>query len=262
MHDFTLNNPSCQGSYSSLSPSFLQVVEALFDTRIHFTSQEWNDLIITGLDDGTLEGKMMACLGRLPPMLDRARSALQQLFPHHRHHSHVANLEFRALCQIYAPIISALRHRWHSVDTSVTNNISLTPKVKRILHSVYCRILAFGLAIGIIMNSALNTLEVSLDIDDPALRAETACMAQEILDLVPAVALYRPMGSLAMTLCLVMAWAGAGDSETREKIRVVTDDFMQDMYGEGVKVREEDLELSKSEIELKRRDRSHVGLRI
>ncbi|KAL6718323.1 hypothetical protein ACLMJK_004412 [Lecanora helva] len=214
------------------------VVEALSDTRIQFTPQEWADLVVIGLDNGTLEGEMMTCLGRLPHLLQRGRLALKHSFngePVER----IRN-ELYDVYQTYAPVVASLRHRWRNIDTNTLNNPMLNTAQKRIMHCNHSRIFAFGLAIGLIINSALCTLSVPTN-EIALIRDESTSMASEILELAPIVGMYRPLGAAAMTLCLGAAWVAAGDSRIREQIEAMAMDFQGDFHSEGTRITKADL---------------------
>ena len=175
----------------------------------------------------------MVCLSRLPDLLQRGRVALKPPLQD-RNPATIAEIrcEMYAIYQIYGPSLSAIRHRWRSIDSNTLNNPTLSQSQKRICHCNFSRIFGFALTVSIAINSALVALDDLSEKETP-FEIENARMADEILDLAPVVGLYRPLAASVMTLCLGAAWVGARDPETRKQIEDTAIDFQKDFYGVG-----------------------------
>ncbi|KAL8793818.1 MAG: hypothetical protein Q9195_003543 [Heterodermia aff. obscurata] len=204
-----------------------QVVEALSDDRIHFTPQEWADLVVLHLDDGTADGDLMVCLGRLPALMQHGRAAIK--LPPHSQPPEVRTLQrdISALHQTYQPVLARLRERWKGVEESVLRNDAYNAVQKRTLHCHYARILGLGLAVGIAINCALLTLSTGRS----SLRDETKRLVDDILALEPVLRAYRPLGGLMMTLCLGAAWVGTAAPEMKTRIEALAMEYQRDIDG-------------------------------
>ena len=100
-------------------------------------------------------------------------------------------------------------------------------ELRRLIHCHHLRSLAFGLAVGILINKVHEKLEGPTE----ALLEENAAMSLEILGLAEIADTYRPFGSLAMSLFLGAAWAGAPDMDTKDKIDAKALEYCSDIYG-------------------------------
>ena len=188
--------------------------------------------MILHLDDGTADGDLMVCLGRLPTLMQRGRAAMK--LPPHSQPTEVRKLqrEISALYQTYQPVLERLRERWKGVDASVLRNDAYNAVQKRMLHCHYARILGLGLAVGIAINCALLSLNTSRG----SLRDETNCMVDDIMGLEPVLKEYRPLGGLMMTLCLGAAWVGTADAEMKKRIEALSMDYQRDIDGGEISV--------------------------
>ena len=204
-----------------------QVVEALSDKRIHFTPQEWTNLVVLGLDDGTVDGDLTVCLGRLPELMQRGRAAIK--LPPHSRTGEVQKLqrEISALHQTYQPVLQRIRERWEGVDSSVLRNDAYNAVQKRMLHCHYARILGLGLAVGIAINCAL----LSLGFGTGSLRDEIKRMVDDVIELELTLKAYRPLGALMMTFCLGAAWVGTADPEVKKRVEALALEYQHDIEG-------------------------------
>ena len=211
----------------------------------------------------------MACLGRLPHLLQQARRAFKPQ-PLDRDIGLILALEneLHTLRHTCSSVLLPYQDRWRNIDTTILNNPSLTQSQKRVLHCNTSRFLAFGLMVGIVINVALIPLQSALNKQysaslntlkpyhndvhspqvplpsqiDPTIQTETAEMSHQILTLAPIIGAYRPLGSAMMALSLTAAWIGVADQLTKDKIRAAISDFHRDVYADGGGVSEEDLE--------------------
>ena len=234
------------------------MVEALSDTRISFTLQEWDSLIMTGLDNDTAEGSMMYCLGRLPPLMQRVREFVsRQSSPASL--SRTALLleqEFRSLYNSYQPILSKFRTRWNTIDETLISD-TLTPLQKRFAHCQHSRMLAFALAISLVIDCSL----VTLNITNTAIAQEIVQIVEEILELADVVKAYRPLANISTMLGLVAALGAI--SVTRDvmsaeyaarltaEIEARLEDDMTNLYGERVELTDEDRDKCRAQFALR-----------
>ena len=214
------------------------VIEALANNRIRFTREEWEDLVVSDLDTGMVEGDVMACLSRLPELMQRAREASSQ---QDLNSLLEVTSELRTLYQAYQPTLGRLRMRCSWVEDAEGSEDPLkavlmrqagpgnplTPKMRRMVHCHYSKMLAFGAAVAICINSVLAALEGG----NAQLREESAQLSLEILGLADTVSVYRPLGAASMVLCLTAAWVGTGDFCVRRRIEAALTDYGRDIFG-------------------------------
>ena len=106
--------------------------------------------------------------------------------------------------------------------------------------------LAFALAIGLTINYSLITLIPT----DLYLKQEIVQMVEEILELADIIIVYRPLASLSTTVSLSAALAGINAvgsvlsvshaADLTSKIERRLEDDMAQIYGETVKITDED----------------------
>ncbi|TVY80299.1 hypothetical protein LSUE1_G003918 [Lachnellula suecica] len=199
--------------------------EAICNTRISFSPEEWTDLIESELDGTTSEGLMMSCLARVPDLLLHGRIALQE-----QGDLGVVIAKTRHQYLILTAMLTELHNLFSSVE-------KLPDNIRERVRSYYQRSYGLGLSICIIFNCILKALEpmnANLDI-------EAARFCQEILDLAQKEIGHRPLGAAYISLCLVAAWCVNRDEATHGKVEMALFDYMGDFPG--------NLETLKSEIE-------------
>ena len=184
--------------------------------------------MVLDLDDGTADGNLMVCLGRLPSLMQRGRAVIKQ--PPHSQATEIRSLqrEISALHQTYQPVLEHLRERWKDVESSVLRNDAYNAVQKRMLHCHYARILGLGLSVGIAINCALLSLHIS---PSSGLRDEIERMVDDILELERTLKEYRPLGALMMTLSLGAAWVGTADAEVKKRIEELALEYQKDIEG-------------------------------
>ena len=225
------------------------MIEALSDPRISSSRQQWDSLIMTGLDSESLEGSIMFCLGRLPPLMWKGRKSLSPDTTPKTRSSIISSLQqdLRSLHHSFQPILSKLRTRWYSVDEMMGSG-SLTSFQKRFIHCGHLRLLAFALAIGLVIDNSLVTLTPT----DMVMKQEIVQLVDEIVDLADVVVIYRPLGHLSTAVSLGTALTGinavgslisvARAAELTTKIETRLEDDLANLYGETVKITDEDRE--------------------
>ena len=184
--------------------------------------------MVLDLDDGTADGDLMVCLGRLPELMQRGRAAIK--LPPHSRTSEVRKLqrEISALHQTYQPVLERIRDRWQDVDSSVLRNDTYNAVQKRMLHCHYARILGLGLAVGIAIDCALLSLGFT---GAGSLRDEIKRMVDDVIELELTLKEYRPLGALMMTLCLGAAWVGTADAEVKKRVEALALEYQHDIEG-------------------------------
>ena len=183
--------------------------------------------MVVHLDDGTADGDLMVCLGRLPELMQRGRAAIK--LPPHSRTAEVRKLqrEVSALYQTYQPVLERVRERWKGVESSVLRNDAYNAVQKRTLHCHYARIVGLGLAVGIAINCAL----LSLNSSRGSLRDEIKRMVDDVVELELTLKEYRPLGALMMTMCLGAAWVGTADLEMKQRIEALALEYQRDIDG-------------------------------
>ena len=138
--------------------------------------------------------------------------------------------EARGLYEDFQPTLTCLRTRFHDIDLITA---SLPVKTKALLHAHYTRMYCLGLGVGIIINCILNALE---DDGNRQLRQETSQMSDEILQLSDVVNQYRPLGALYMRHCLLAAYVGGTEGDTRTRAIESLVDYQGDSWGSAVNI--------------------------
>lgn len=218
---------------------FVKALEALSDSRICFTREEWKNIVDSKLDDGTMDGRFMACFGQLPQMMQRGRQALKHATPFAGEVQEIQR-EVAALHQTYQPILEELRARYRNLGTKVMSNDTFTVGQKRQIHCHCARMLGFGLAVGIGFNCVLSALSPENTTSD--LRQDNESIVAEILELEGALAPYRPLGALMVLLTLGAAYVGTVDPGIKAKIVALAEDYQSDIDGSGCGLDGEGLE--------------------
>lgn len=199
------------------------MLSAFCDSRIRFTKDEWQALVLPGLNNGSVDGDLMICLSQMPALMDRARVALR--WPDESGVSlHEVRSAMQGLHDEYRPVLRKLRERWEGTKRKT---MALVPESRRMAHCHHSRMVAFGLSVGVIINHLRGYLEH----DDETLHQDSTRMSEEILELSDVVAAYRPLGSLAMILFLGAAWIGTADPIIKASIEIRAAELFTDIYG-------------------------------
>ncbi|KAI4087340.1 MAG: hypothetical protein LQ344_006834 [Seirophora lacunosa] len=186
------------------------VFESLLADKIHFCSEDWKLINAQGPETAELpEGQWFSCIAAVPDLLQRSRAAIR-LHGIPSLHLLGYELEARSLLDVCTSVITTLRQRLHDYDPS-----NQPAELRNHLHAHYLRSLALALGTGIILNCVLSGLEGTRD---DWLSEESSLWSQEIVLLALRAAQYRPLGAMALELCLRFAWMGAASAEAKEGI--------------------------------------------
>ena len=121
-------------------------------------------------------------------------------------------LETRSLLDDCKGIITTLRERLQNYDPATK-----PPQLRGHVHAHFLRSLALALSTGIVINCVLSGLEGTSD----WVCEDSSTWSEEIIDLAEQATIYRPLGSMAMLICLRIAWMGAPNSNTRKEIEML-----------------------------------------
>lgn len=211
------------------------MLSAFCDSRIRFTKDEWQALVVQGLNNGSVDGDLMICMSQMPALMERARDALR--WPDESGVLlHEVRSEMRALHDEYRPVLRKLRERW---ERTQKKTVALIPESMRMAHCHHSRMVAFGLSVGIIINHLRGYLEY----DNGILRQDSARMSEKILELSDIATAYRPLGSMGMSLFLGAAWIGTADPIIKAGIEIRAAEFFKDIYGPNDTFTVEDLDV-------------------
>ena len=97
-----------------------------------------------------------------------------------------------------------------------------------LLHTIHLRLLGMALLTGIIFSCMYHVLlcrPLSSDSD-------AAQWSREILELAHIAAKYRPLGAMAMIVCLDLAWVGAADDDVRREIKILLAEYHRECMGQ------------------------------
>jgi hypothetical protein len=197
--------------------------EALLNSKIRFTPEEWETLVKNELDGTSSRGSVMNSLTRAPILMHHGRIALQmgtsvaELVDETGHHysqvKSIANKLGSAYNQVRDPRTTSMR-----------------------LHAQHQRM--YGLMVVLIFNCILS----ALDPGDATLELDAAEFGGAVLALADEAAVYRPLGSSYFTLCLVTAWAACRDEAMSRMLIEVLEDYRRDFSVVLLEPLEADLE--------------------
>ena len=165
---------------------------------------------------------MMQCLARVSDLLRRGRDAIQE----GRSNQELWQ-ESMILYNAMKLTLKELHDRLENWTAGEACYLALVA-VKTRAH--YQRTYALGLATSIILNCVLG----GFDTEDVSLGIEAQHFSQEIIALSVQVAMFRPIASSYMTLCLITAWGVATDAATKMQAENLLRDYLQDFSYEKV----------------------------
>ncbi|KAL8647426.1 MAG: hypothetical protein Q9226_006431 [Calogaya cf. arnoldii] len=194
-------------------PDSHKVFEALLTDNIQLSTRDWK-LLNGGFPDAYhkyLDGQWFSCIADVPDLIQRSKAALILDEPPSLNFLGL-ELEVRAHLENIKPIITKTRDRLDSFDRT-----SVPAALGNHLQAHYLRSLAMALGVGIILNCLLS----GLDGTSAAINEESVAWSDEIVQLAERCTMYRPLGSLSMSVALRMAWPGAGCEEVKERIQAL-----------------------------------------
>ena len=183
--------------------------------EIIFTQREWNDLVTPGYEGANGDGNMIQCLARLPNLLQRCKELLPRTCFSESNFTGLKS-EVLYLRQNSETIIIELRDRFYTINTDST-----PVTIRDHIQAHYSCTYGMGLATGIILNCILGMLED----DRIRLHEESSHHSNEIIQLAESTVKYQPLGSIAMILCLSVAWLGAPDPATKERVKTLLSSY-------------------------------------
>jgi hypothetical protein len=194
--------------------------EALINPKIRFNPEEWKTLVESELDEGTPEGQTMRCLAKAPNIMESGKASLLEQV----HLSEIIAETRHQYC-VLKGILQEMEDRYNTVrDDGIPRSTTMLTKV----HAHYQRIYGLALAICLIFNCIYRALDpacMELDIDAKDLSEKVLCLAEEA-------AAYRPLGAGYILLCLLTAWCGSKDEETKQLVEAAYVDYRMDFPGD------------------------------
>ncbi|KAI4180389.1 MAG: hypothetical protein L6R41_007268 [Letrouitia leprolyta] len=192
------------------------VFEALLTDKIRFSSHEWK--LFNTQDPKAQahpEGQWFECIAVVPDLIQRCRAAVKLHEPPSLHLLSL-ELETRSLLDKCTSIITVLRERLEQYDPKIISAV-----LRNHLHAHYLRSLGLALGTGIALNCIISGLEGTSDCTPN----ESSSWSEEIVDLSETAKKYRPLGAMAMILCLRFACLGAADAAAQERLRTLLYDY-------------------------------------
>ncbi|KAL8753175.1 MAG: hypothetical protein Q9184_005495 [Pyrenodesmia sp. 2 TL-2023] len=192
------------------------VFDALLTDKIQFSSREWNSFIGKGLGpQDSPAAQWLNCIAAVPDLLQRSKAALKLCEPPSLHTLSL-ELETRSLLEKCTTSISTLRERLQAYDP-----ISTPAELRDHLHALHLRSLGLALSTGILLNCVLSGLEGTSN----EICEESSSWSDEIFHLSKLATKYRPLGAMAMGICLKFAWMGAASADARERVEALLIDY-------------------------------------
>ena len=191
----------------------LQVVSAITAIDVNFSPRQWEEIVESDLDDGTLEGATMSCLAKIPDLIRRGRHAKAY------HNLDLDSLglvkcDLQSLDVKFAAVLEALRQRLHTRAVTPTSQIIARIFGPEAVHSIYLRMYSLGIATEILIVSLLVELDSTLGFLTE--RLERA--SHEMIDLADEATQWLPLGAMSMVPCIEIAWSGAQQACTRDAL--------------------------------------------
>jgi hypothetical protein len=218
----------------------VKIMQAIFDHKVQFSSEEWKGLVGDAMDDATdgttLESESLKCFARVPNLLKRARAALGATIKD-KFVIHDMQQQVRSLRDASMQSRIALCERLSSLNQGFASPEEM-PLQFATLHAYYARSAGMALATDILINCLLSALEG----DSAELQEETSQLSLAICNLAIEVSCRRPLGTLYMLFVLRIAYVGANELKTKDWIEALLVDFRGDVYGSGAPVARPELE--------------------
>jgi hypothetical protein len=156
-------------------------------------------------------GQMLRCLARVPGIVECGRSAL-------RHTQEAKLTELRDETRdLYNASIIILRDLHGSYLAAARNSL---------LYANFQRLYGLALFTTGLINCLLRSLSSELERD--SLKVEAAHFASEVIVLAEEAAIFRPLGSSYMMLCLPIAWISTTDIATKRLVEKHWKDYASD----------------------------------
>lgn len=192
------------------------VFEALLTDKIRYSSHEWKLFNAQGPETQLhTEGQWFECIAVVPDLIQRCRAAVKLHEPPSLHLLSL-ELETRSLLDRCTSIITVLRERLEKYDPELMPAI-----LRNNLHAHYLRSLGLAFGTGIILNCIIGGLEGTSD----CVPEESSTWSEEIVQLSEKAKKYRPLGAMAMILCLRFACLGAAEAAAQERVKALLYDY-------------------------------------
>ncbi|KAJ9606338.1 hypothetical protein H2200_009299 [Cladophialophora chaetospira] len=205
-----------------LSLRAVVLFSSMLEGRVEFSDEEWVAMFDNKAYELAPQGQAVQCLTRLPNLMRRIKAALLG--------GHQAQLpELRALAHSLRdeldPSLFKLREQWHENMTETVD--TKRPFLPGLLRCHHLRSYGFGLAIGIF----INEVRLALCPDAVDILEESQAFAVEILELAKIGLEYRPLGGYVFGVCLLAAYCGAYDLDTKFAIQMLHLEYARDFHG-------------------------------
>lgn len=193
-----------------------------------------------GYEGANGDGNVIQCLARVPSLLQRCKDSLPRTCFSEPTLTKLKS-EVLSLRQNSEKIIMESRDRLYNV------NMDSTPlTIREHIQAHYLCIYGMGLGTGIILNCML----AMLDDDYLRLQEESSRYSNEIFQLAESAVKYQPLGSVAIILCLSVAWLGAPDPAFKERIKTLLSKYVLACLGRPASNLNADLERLKKRFAL------------
>ncbi|KAI9717341.1 MAG: hypothetical protein M1828_007229 [Chrysothrix sp. TS-e1954] len=215
----------CAGASSPFEAELLAsmrgpiIVKAIYNPDIDLTDEQWNDLARPlGRTTGSKEEIIVQSLARAPHLMSRIMKVRQGF---------LRNTSLEELTEETLSLRATFAEGLQGIYELMVQVDSAPSAHRYILHAHYARIYAFSLAAGIIINCIIEDLVC----ETSEYHEQSAYYANEIIRMTEVLRPYRPIGTLVVGFCLGMAFIGAPDAATRERLNELYKDYQQDFKG-------------------------------
>ncbi|KAF2835758.1 hypothetical protein M501DRAFT_941160 [Patellaria atrata CBS 101060] len=207
--------------------------EALVNPSISFSPEEWktivgNELVSTNHPGG----RMIQCLSYIPSIMQRVRVAIEE-----RNSLNDLVAETRIQYRIAKTTLVALQGLLYA-DPDQINAWTPATASSKLIHAHYQRLYSTGLTITIVLNCILKAISGS----DGDLVVESTHFCKDVLLLAEAAAIYRPLGSSYMIVCLVAAWCNTSDEGSKANVEDMLCEYWSAFVGQDTQVPRKELE--------------------
>lgn len=208
------------------------LAEALCNSRICFTPDEWRRLVENKYDGITSEGLIMRSLAKLPDIILRGRSALKEqidleaMVTEVNHHYLILTEMLSELHNLYRSIQELIADANSPAVISPTASNSMPTLSIRKAHAYHQRVYGFCLGFCMVFNCILKALEPN----NTDLKIQSMSFTEDVLELADQAAVYRPLGANYITLCLIAAYCCTREEKaTQAVVEGVVIDYAMDL---------------------------------
>ena len=222
-------------------------MEALYDDQIQLSQKEWKDLVENELDDGSPNGKLIWCMARVANCIRRRRAALALTGGAVGVLSAV-DTEVNLMVMEFEPTLQTLQERYEKHRVNMDSLVSTPTAQQRLQHAHSLQAYGLSLSVALLIRLLLHSQDKSVTSN----LQDVARYVADILRLSHEVAPYKPLGAMAMTICLYVAWIGASEIGEADHVEDLLTRYQVDVMPAGTPIQRMEMQKLKARMTLAR----------